>query len=323
MDIKILFQSLYINMTRFKKEPDVFKRWKEETREANKIHSVNPKSVYRDTLVSIMSNHHPRAISLTNPAVLEKVDYDKIIRLHKERFGNARDFTFVITGNLNEDSIRLLVETWIGGLPSFNITESIKDNGIFPPKGIVKNHFTKKMETPQSTITIGYTGKIPLTMENKVKMEFMSNILQTIYLEQIREKEGGAYGVGVQGQSPKFSTEPYIFQVSFDTDPNPVKKEKLIGIVYEEIKNMMKQGPTQEMVEKVRENFLKNYSDQRKKEDAFYWFGVSSTYVVFGLDTRNTYEKVVSEITPSQLQDFAKEIFTQGNIIEVVMDPTK
>lgn len=321
MNSGILFQLIYMKMTGFKKDTESFDSWKLSEREKIKTRSIQPKTVYQDTLTSIMSNRHPRSISLADPGVLEKVEYEKVIRLHKERFGNANDFTFIINGNLNEASTRKLVETWFGSLPPTKKKEQVVDHGQFPERGIVKKRFLKKMETPQSTITIGYTGEVAASLKNQVLISITAQILNSVYLETIREKEGGSYGVRVNADLGKHPKERYIFQINFDTDPDPLKKEKLIAIVYNEIKKMTEQGPSLEKLEKVKENFIKNYWAGRQTEDAGYWLGVSSQLLTHGIDRRTDYDKLLLSVTTNDIQEFAKNIFGQGNIMEVVMDP--
>lgn len=321
MNLEKLFQYMYMKMTGFKRDDEVFNNWKIAQLETIKSRAVNPKTVFDDTIALVMSNHSARALSLNDPEVLKKVDYETIWRLHKQYFQNARDFTFIITGNVREDSIRPLVETWLGGLPSAKKKESLKAKPVYPPKGIVKKNFSRKMETPQSSISIIYSGALPSTLENQLLMNFTIDVLSTVYLETIREKEGGSYGVAVRAEVGRTDPGRYTFQVLFDTDPDPVKKQKLISIVYNEIQKIIKEGPIVSMVDKVKTTFLKNYKESRKKEDAIYWFSISSYYFLTGIDRRTNFEKVVTAITPKMIQEFSRKIFSQGNIIEVVMDP--
>lgn len=320
-DPEAFFQYLYLSMTRFKKEEEAFRNWKAAQLENIKTRSVMPKVVYGDTLASIMANNHPRSINLANLKIIEQVKFERILRLHQDIFGNAHDFTFIITGNLKKDSVKKLAETWLGGLPSTHQSTPAVDHGMYPPKGKVKKHFTQKMETAQSSITIGYTGELPYTVENYLLNGLTSEILNKVYLREIREKEGGSYGVGVSSDLMNYPKERFIFQVNFDTDPNPAKKEKLMKIVYREINKIIEQGPDQEMVDKVKKNFLKDYWEGRSKENMEYWAGTASALLVYGFDWRTDYDKLISIVTAKKIQEFAKKIFMQGNIIEVVMDP--
>lgn len=317
-EIETLFRLLYLRMTNIEKQEGVFERYMQiKKREVSDL-SLNPKDIFLDTLNSIMANHHPRSlVSLKEPKTLEKVDYDKIIQIYKKRFENAGDFIFFIAGNVKPDRIKTLVEKYLGGLPSSNTKEKIKDHGMYPPKGVLKNHFKIAMETPQSTVTIGYTGKISLNLENQILMECLTGVLKIVYIDEMREKEGGTYRVGVNGEINKFPVERFIFQLNFDTDP--AKEKKLIEIAYKRINDIRKNGPESEKLEKVKQNLLKVFHEKVGDKNVYYWLEKAWMLQVYELDTRLNYENLVLAVTPKKIQDFAKMIFSQGNVIEVIM----
>lgn len=321
LHLNVFFKHIYLRMTRFKKEQEIFDNWKNGQEELYKSKSSDPKIVYSDSLASIMNNHHPRAFLIDDIEALRKVSYHRIIKLHKERFGNANEFTFIITGNVAEDRIKDLSEKWLGSLPSLKKWENIVDHEMYPPTITVKKHFNKKMETPQSSITIGYTGEISYDLRNSLLMTFASEIFKLVYLEVIREKEGGSYGVSVDGELIKYPTERFIFQINFDTNPDVVKKEKLIEIIYQEINKMMKIGPEQDKVNKVKHSLLNDYNEGLSKQNARYWNSMAVGLLFYGVDWHTNYNKIILSITPEMIKDFTKLIFSQGHLIEVVMDP--
>jgi len=150
-------------------------------------------------------------------------------------------------------------------------------------------------------------------------MDYVESILNIIYTETIREKEGGSYGVSVNGNISKLPKQRFTFQVYFDTDP--VKRERLTGIVYDEVKKLVAEGPSEVNVNKAKEFMLKKHQEDLTENG--YWSGIIYTQVVLGMDYHTTLEKVTSAVTPTMIKEFAKKIFSQGNIIEVSMSPTK
>ena len=118
-----------------------------------------------------------------------------------------------------------------------------------------------------------------------------------------------------------FPKEFFIYQVSFDADP--AKKEKMIAIVYNEINEMIKNGPDPAALDKVKEHLLKRKREESSEKNSKYWADKTYVKYVFGLDQLSITEEVISSITPKMVQDFARYIFNQQNIIEVVMDPKK
>jgi zinc protease len=317
-DFETMMQLTYLYFTHPRMDQDAFNSWKSAMKTELENASLNPANSLRDTINKIMTNNNPRGRKM-NLDMLSKVDYGKVMDLYKNRFANAGDFTFILTGNVEADSIKSLVEIYLGGLPSFKRNENFKDRGIYPQKGLVKNHFDKKLQTPKSTVVVIYTGKIPYTLKNSILMNYVESLLNIIYTENIREKEGGSYGVRVLGYMDKFPKERFSFQVRFDTDP--VKAEKLTGIVYNEIYKLKAQSPGKEYVSKVKEFTLKDHQEQLLNNE--YWNSMISDKVINGTDSYTDYDKLVASVTPEMIRDFAKKIFSQGSIAEIVMSPEK
>jgi zinc protease len=317
-DFETMMQLSYLYFTQPRMDQDAFNTWKSQAKTFLENAASNPKTSLKDTITKVMTQNSPRKRPF-NLETLNKVDYNKAIALYKERFANAGDFTFFITGNVELDSIKPYVETYLGGLPSSKGKEAFKDLKIYPPKGLVKNHFTKKMSTPVSNVIVIYSGEVPAMLQNMVLMNYVQSILDIAYTENIREKEGGTYGVVVRGGINKFPKERFTFQIQFDTDP--AKRDKLLGLVYADIKRITTEGPSNENVNKIKEYTLKSHQEALTKNS--YWANAISSYVINGMDVNTDYEKIVSSVTPAMVRDFAKKIFSQNNIIEISMSSEK
>ena len=315
-DFETLLQLTYLAFTQPRRDEDAFKTWATNTREQMTNASLNPMNSLNDTLTSILTCNHPRSIQF-NIDVLEKIDYNKSLSLFKERFSDASDFTFFITGNINLDSIKGDVETYLGALPSTYQNEKFVDWKMYPPKGVIKKHFERKMEIPKSSIVVIYTGEIPYTLENAILMDFLKSTLDIVYTENIREKEGATYGVSVNGTINKYPTERYSLQIQFDTDPS--LREKLLTTIYDEINKISRHNPDNVSTDKIKKYMLKKHTE--KQVNNRYWQSVINAYIINGIDVSSDYEKIVSSVTPSMIRKFAKKIFSQKNIVEVSMNP--
>ena len=145
----------------------------------------------------------------------------------------------------------------------------------------------------------------------------IENLLFDRYLETIREKEGGTYGVGVRGSIGNTPIEQATLQMQFDTDPE--KQARLMAIIHQEVEDIVANGPTPESVKKIQENMLKNY-DENLRENSW-WRGVIKSYYEDGIDSLNDYKKAVNALTPALIQETLKKLTDQKNVIEVVMTP--
>ncbi|HPI45212.1 MAG TPA: insulinase family protein, partial [Tenuifilaceae bacterium] len=205
----------------------------------------------------------------------------------------------------------------IGGLPTVKRKDVAKDNGVRAPKGKVSNFFNIPLQTPKSSVYIALSGDVKYNFENMVLVNYINSILQNRYMEEVREKEGGTYGVSVGMSITDFPTQSYVLRIIFDTDPE--KRDKLIGIIYSEIEKIKSNGPLEEDVNKAKEFMLKQY-EQSQRENR-YWSSVIREKYETGVDKHTTYLDVVKSVNVEKVKEFANKMFSQGNIVEVVMSP--
>ncbi|MEI7504001.1 MAG: insulinase family protein, partial [Paludibacter sp.] len=139
------------------------------------------------------------------------------------------------------------------------------------------------------------------------------------YLESIREKEGGSYGVGVRGSMNNTPVDEATLMMKFDTDP--LKQEKLMKIIYSEVAEIVANGPRVDDLQKVKENMLKKYTEDL--EENGWWQNAVERYYHDKLNLVVDYKASVEALTPQLIQATLKNIVSQGNVIEVIMKPAE
>lgn len=317
-DFETMLQLVYLYATQPKIDEASYASFMDRMKAYFANVSADPRSAFRDSISATTYGHNPRVMPM-NVDFLNKVDYAKAMKIYKDRFADASDFVFVFTGNINMDESKKLIETYLGGLPSIQRKEVAKDNGVYPVKGKVTNYFTKTLNTPKTSAYITYTGKADYTLENILAMDAIESILSNRYLETIREKEGGSYGVGVRGSVSDFPKPSFSILMSFDTDP--AKKDKLIGIIHEEVKSLMTNGPTEVTLAKAKEHFIKSFETSVRENE--YWTNVIRTKYENNLDEYTNYLKVVNGLSVAKVKEVANKMFGQKNFVEVVMSPAE
>ena len=208
-----------------------------------------------------------------------------------------------------------LIEEYIASLPAINRKETFKDNKMYMRQGEYKNEFAKKLETPKATVLTLYNGKCAYTLENDIMINMIAQALDLVYTEEVREKEGGTYGVSVYGDLIKYPKETFFLQIAFETDP--ARREKMIDIILNEAQKMAKEGPSEVNLNKVKEFMLKKHKESVKENS--YWLNALDEYYYTGKDINDGYEKIVNDMTPAKLQKFMNELLSQKNQTEVIM----
>jgi zinc protease len=319
-DFETMLQLIYLNFTAIRKDDNSFKALMNMYNASLVNRANDPRSAFSDSVNVWITNKHPRNV-IVNVDMLKKVDQDKAIAFFKERFAVPADFTFVFTGNVNPDdeAVKNAVLTYLGGLKSKKKTEKFTDNKIRKPQGEVKKYFTKEMKINKASNFILYNASLPYNVQTRTLMTAIGNILSMRYLESIREKEGGSYGVGVRGAMSNLPVPEATLLMQFDTDPE--KQEKLMGIIHAEVAEIVKNGPRPEDVQKVKENMLKKI-DEDLAENSWWESAIVRLYQD-KLNLVTDYKASVDAINPLLIQETLKKVTEQGNVLEVVMLPAK
>ena len=313
-DFETMMQLTYLTFTAPRKDAEAFESFKNRIKAQLERAQANPLSSINDSLQKAMYNNHPRVVMM-KPEMVDQIDYDRILEMYNDRFKDASDFTFYFVGNIDLETAKPLIAEYLGALPAINRKETFKDTKMSIRKGVYKNEYAKEQQTPTATIVFLYSGKAPYTLKNDILLSFATQVLDMVYTEEVREKEGGTYGVNCFGDLQKYPKEQLLLQIVFQTDP--AKKDKLAGIVVDELKKLAAEGPSDVHLQKVKEYMLKKYADNQKENG--YWMNNLNDYFYYGMDMTEGYTDIVNSITAKDIQKFVSDLLKQGNEIEVTM----
>ena len=313
-DFETMLQLTYLTFTAPRRDDEAFTSYKNRSKAALQNMELEPMVALQDSVQFGLYGNHPR-IQRLKADMVDQMSYDKILSMYNDRFKDAGDFTFIFVGNIDIENMKPLIAIYLGGLPAIGRKETFKDNHMDTRKGEYKNIFIRKQENPKASNFVCYTGEMPYTLKNNILMSMMNQILDIIYTEKVREDEGGAYSIYVGGNLSKYPKEVAGTQIVFDTAPE--KREKMMEIIFAEIDNLAKNGPSQENVNKVKEFMLKKHAEMLKENS--YWLNSLDELVYSGLNTLEGYEETVKGITPDDIRKFAADLFGQGNEVEVSM----
>ena len=319
-DVETMLQLVYLYMTGdIKKDQQSFDQLLKTTEIQLKNRLLQPEAVFSDSLLLTLTKHNPRNRNM-EVSDLKDVNYDRILQMAKERTANAAAFTFTIIGNYDESKIRPLIEQYIASLPAQKKIVKSKDLST-DYTGKVVNDFKHKAETPKSIAVLHwYTKKVPYTLENIIRSQAAGQVLQMVYLKEIREEASAAYTVQAQAGVSRddFNDESSIFAYC---PMKPEKADVAIDIMRRAVKEMAAGKCDADMVTKVKEYMLKNLGDQLKTNA--YWAGRINAWRKWNLDLHTDCEKTIQALTPESICQFVAEVLKSGNEAEVVMLPAE
>ena len=313
-DMETLMQLVYLSFTAPRMDQDAFTSFKNRAKANLANQEANPMTALTDSIQFALYGNHPLAMRV-KAEMIDNVDYKRIMDMYADRFKEAGDFTFLFVGNINLEEAKPMIETYLGGLPTIKRTENFADVNMNFRKGEYKNVFNKELGTPMATVIVVAHGNCDYSLKSDILMKCLSRTLDMVYLEEVREKEGGTYGVQTVGQLTRYPKDEALLQVVFNTDPT--KREMLMGIIMGELQRVAKEGPKEEHLAKVKEAMVKQYAESIKENS--YWLGVLNNYYWYNEDMDSKFVELVNSITVKDVQKFAKQLFDQGNLIEVCM----
>lgn len=317
-DFETMLQLVYLNFTAPGTDEDAYQSFMARLKSQLESQEADPSIALVDTFIKTVYQNTIRNSRLRT-SDLAQVNYQTIMDWRRDRYSDAGDFTFIFVGNIEPETSKNLIAQYLGSLPTKNRKEEALAVNLKLNGGFVKNHFDQKMENPKTTVMDFFHTTIEPTLENKVKMDMLQQILNIVYTEKVREDEGGTYGVGVYGAISDYPKGQTVFQISFETED--VKADYLNEIVHREFKNVAAEGPRSEDFNKVKEFMVKRYNEQL--EENGYWSSVINEYYRIGYDGHTDYLKTVESTTQKDVQEIAKTLLDSGNSIEIVMKGVK
>ena len=313
-DFETMLQLVYLRFQQPRMDADAFESYKTRMKAQLENAKANPLSTINDTISIAMYGHHPRIVMM-QPEMVDQINYQRGLDMFADRFADASDFIFFFVGNIDVDAMKPLIAQYLGALPDKQRKEAAIDRKLDILPGTRIKEYAKEMQTPMATTIMVYSGKESYNLRNNVLMDFLTQALDMVFTDEVREKEGGTYGVNSYGSLNKYPHEEAMMQIVYQTDPT--KKEKLNTLIDELVKKMAAEGPSAEQMQKVRDYMVKQYNDNQKENS--YWISSLDEYYYTGIDFNADYLNIVNSVTAADVKAFATDLIQQGNKVTVVL----
>ncbi|MFD2943335.1 M16 family metallopeptidase [Flavobacterium notoginsengisoli] len=257
---------------------------------------------------------------LFNEAYTADMSFEKAKQIYASRFANAADFQFFITGDIETEALKPLLEKYIASIPTTNKKENFKAENIVE----WKSEKTKKtvlipMQSPKGYVNIAYKKQMPYSAKNNILTAALGDLLQLRVTETIRESEGGAYSPSAFA---RFMREPKpLSYIGFSFDCNPEMADKLVSILHQELQKMAQGNINSEDLSKVKTNFIKEREQLKGKNS--YEAMVLTDYFRYNendTDPKN-FEDIVSALTVAEIQTLVQQILVSGKSYEYIAKP--
>ena len=316
-DLETWFQLVNLHFTAPRGDEKTFQSYVTRLKAGIENRERNPAAVFGDAMEKALYGDHPRHRPMTLELIKE-LNREAALRIYRERFANAGDFTFVFVGAFQPAELRPLVQTYLGSLPSFDRKEVGKDVGDDPKRGEVNVEVKKGLEA-KSSVQLTFHGDAQWSLNERSTLRAAVNVLSIRLREVLREDKGGVYGVSVSGELSRKPKETFSCTVSFTCSPDNVAD--LTKAVLDEIKDLQANGPSKDNLEKVRKTLLRGY-ERGMKEDGF-WI----SNLAFCSENELPFSEILKSpdrakaLTVEKVRDAAKLYFSSNNRLSARLMP--
>ena len=311
-NLEELFQLTHLYFTALNKDEKAFTSFVNKQKAILGNVLANPQYYFQNEMGKFINGNDPRYIGIPLPEDFDTANYPLAYEKYKERFANAGDFNFYFVGNIDETQFIEYCKIYLASLPSNNEKETYKITEFRPLTGQHKK-VIEKGEDPKSSVRIIFNGETTYDKEEAHAFRSLGQILSIKLIEKLREEESGVYGVGAYGDIDKIPYGWYNFGISFPCGPENV--DKLTASALNELETIIKNGPTDKDLAKVKEAQILQTKESLKQNR--FWLNTlkNADYSDKDISRVFKYEEDMNALTKKQVQEVAKKYLSGGYIL--------
>lgn len=319
-DFETFLQLLHLYFTQPRLDSSLFKGFISSQKSSIANMKANPNFYFADTLNKIIYKDHPWAPSFPTASDYDQINLARTFAIYKEIYGNAYGMHFTFVGNIDPAKAKPLLETYLGSLPGTPKEINFKDVGLRPVKGAVEA-FVYKGSAKQSRVNIIFSGEAKYSLDERLKLSALTEVLNIKIIETLREQMSGIYGGGMSGSLSNRPYNNYNISIGFPCGPENVAK--LTAALFTILEDAKEKGIEQKDLDKVKETLKKQDQDRIKQND--YWLDALTKAFIEKDDPmwHLQYLNKVDALTTGELQKLAKKYFDMTNYIKAVLNPEK
>ncbi|MDE6811790.1 MAG: insulinase family protein, partial [Muribaculaceae bacterium] len=314
-DFPTLMELLYtsfVGLTPNQKQYDVTM---EKVRKMLELQANNPQMIFSRTQSAVEWGNNP-VMATPDVSTVDNASYPEMMKILKDVTSNAANYTLVITGNVDINSLRPLLEQYVASLPSKGQKDTPKE---LNPIAIAQGDITKTVETPMQTPMVvvydNYNGdNLEYNVRNKVMLELFADVLDNKFIATLREEEGGTYGASVGTDLLPASGQwrlIYYFQTGDEM------AQRLIDRAHKETLALMANGTDATEFGKVREAAVKQYELSLRKNS--FWL-TQLCSIERGYNLLSGHEEFLKNVTLEDFNSYIKTMYNGKNRIQVILE---
>lgn len=316
-DAETMFQLAYLYFTAPRLDTTAVDAFLGNAKASLANRSASPAVAFQDTLTVTLAQHHPWARPLS-VAMVNEIRPSASLEYYRARFANAAGFTFFLVGSFDLDSIRPLVQRYLGNLPTRGGIDRASDRGISRPTGVVERTVRKGIEAKAQTALV-FSGPAEATREQRFALNALGEILDIRLREELREELGATYGVNVSASATRIPKPEYTVYISYGSAPD--QTDALVREIFAQIDTLKASGPRATDLAKYKETSIRSRETDLRQNG--WWLSLLTGARREGEDpaTRFALEPQLARLTPEVIRDAARTYLNTGRYVRVTLLP--
>ena len=315
-DLETLFQLVTLYGTAPRLDPTFYASYSSRLRSHFENRRAQPDAVWADTLRSALSQDHFRSRPFT-VEVLDEMDLERSTAVYEERFADFGDFTFIMVGAFDWDSLRTLASNYLAALPAGGRVEQWQDLDIDPPAEVVDLAVYMGIE-PRSRTRLVFAGDMDWSRPEAMALAALREMLQARVRERIEMELGSTYSIHVGASASLLPDPEYRVFVDFGSDP--ARADELLEEVFGSV-DWLVGGGEQDYLDTAKE-LIRGAREERLRRNGF-WLGQIEAVVERGEDFSVIpgFDERLDALTLEQVVDAATRYLNRDRYVRVVLLP--
>ncbi|WP_304139353.1 M16 family metallopeptidase [Mesonia mobilis] len=256
--LETALQLVYLYFTDPNKNDAAFKRW-ERANPSENLEDVNQKD-FRTQIELALGHKNFLPTGSFRMQGVSKTDFDRAYTIYQNLFGKASEFTFIFSGDFDQQKVLELSNKYLGNLP--NIQDLICNKNLYK-KDFFENDLQSEVwvspnKMNNTLVNIYYRTKITSETDDwkeKIKLEFLANLMDVSLMRRLRleSEQGGPYSIHT---IYNHDASNFFHELVIIYSCQPQDQERLSKEIESSIKFIQRDLFSEAMFETTKQEFL-------------------------------------------------------------------
>lgn len=257
-------------------------------------------------------------IAYADSAAINSIDMTFIEETFSRCFNSPEDMTVFICSDMDEDTVRDLVEKYVASWTVDKTFDKVEDMPYVPTyKGETVFEKTYPMTSaPKADVQYGFLAQVKPSAKNEIAYEVLDYIMSQRCVAKIREERGGTYHV-------RFATENLLHEglressILFQTRPEML--DVLVQDSQDLIDDICQKGPTDEEMDNAVKYLIKAHGEKEQRMTSWLVGKLNRhrDLVIYGIPYGYDYEKTISRLKAKDIRKLAEKVNNGNRFVSI------